>query len=179
MATVCTSSLCFNSSSMPPEKFLGLIIKVDLLWSQDHFVELILRKMALSGSCYIPCLWGPERGKCSTLDLLVWEKVSCISDWPWICQMSEGDLELLIFLPPPPKCCGYRCESPHPGVGALGVRPKALCMLVKDPQPISLVSYAVGCFKGRVWSDTDNRQDFPLLLWGDMLQWYWWGLTAV
>lgn len=37
----------------------------------------------------------------------------CRPDWPETLFVTEGDLELLIFLPSPPKCWDYGSVSPY------------------------------------------------------------------
>lgn len=41
------------------------------------------------------------------------EIFSCSQDWPWTCYGVEGDLELLILLPPSPECWDYSNTPPH------------------------------------------------------------------
>jgi hypothetical protein len=143
MATVRTSSLYFVQQCWPStrpwcllRKLLGLIIKVrsavvsrslcGAYFKENIYARFLLH--ALSVRYY-------ERKMFNSV--FVWEKDLCISDWPGICQVSEGDLEPLIFLPPPPKCCGYRfesppsCATPSPRGGcSAGVKSRALCRLV-------------------------------------------------
>jgi hypothetical protein len=38
----------------------------------------------------------------------------CSPCWPGILYIAQAGLELMILLPPPPKCWDYRCTPPHP-----------------------------------------------------------------
>jgi hypothetical protein len=49
------------------------------------------------------------------------DRVSCILEWHWFC-VARDDLELLMFLPLPPECWGYRCVTSSPNLCSVGGR---------------------------------------------------------
>lgn len=59
------------------------------------------------------------------------EKVSGSPGWPWTYQVDKHDLELLILLPPNPKCCDYRLRPNTLGLCGTVTEFRASCTLAK------------------------------------------------
>lgn len=55
--------------------------------------------------------------------------ISCSPRYPWTFYVVEEELELLILLPPPPKCRDYRYAPLYLLYVVLGIKPRILCML--------------------------------------------------
>lgn len=51
------------------------------------------------------------------------------SDWPWTCCVTEGDFELLIFLPPSPKFWDSSHVPLYAAYVLLGIKPRASSVL--------------------------------------------------
>lgn len=103
--------LVSTESSLPsPWKQCDVFV---LLFSESgtHYVALSAFKQR--SACL--CLHRDERGKaqCPTFALFLWVQVSVNSVQSQTYHISEDSLEILILLPPPPKCLDYMHVPPH------------------------------------------------------------------
>lgn len=57
--------------------------------------------------------------------------ISCSPRYPWTFYVVEEELELLILLPPPPKCRDFRYARRYLLYVVLGIKPRISCTLGK------------------------------------------------
>jgi hypothetical protein len=73
----------------------------------------------------------PQQHFAPELFFVSWEKVSCSPGWTPTCYVAEGDLELLIILPAPPRWWNGRQALAYIVYTVLMIKLRASCMLGK------------------------------------------------